>query len=110
MIVTGNPGTGKTTVARLIARYLHAFGVLPRDRFVEKNGLEMKGKYVGHTTHTVKEAVADAMGGTLFLDEACVARRDAAPPPAAMPPRQAWLRTRLRVCASARAGGQRCAR
>jgi len=70
MIITGNPGVGKTTVARLIARYLHAFGVLPRDRFVEKNGLEMKGKYVGHTTHTVKEAVADAIGGTLFLDEA----------------------------------------
>ena len=70
MIITGNPGVGKTTIARLIARYLHAFGVLPRDRFVEKNGLEMKGKYVGHTTHTVKEAVADAMGGTLFLDEA----------------------------------------
>ena len=70
MIITGNPGVGKTTIARLIARYLHAFGVLPRDRFVEKNGLEMKGQYVGHTTHTVKEAVADAMGGTLFLDEA----------------------------------------
>jgi stage V sporulation protein K len=52
-IAQGNPGTGKTTIARLIARYLHAFGVLPRDRFVEKNGLEMKGQYVGHTVHTV---------------------------------------------------------
>lgn len=70
MMITGNPGTGKTTVARMVARYLHAFGILPRDRFVEKNGLDLKGKYLGHTSHTVKEAVADAMGGCLFLDEA----------------------------------------
>ena len=65
-----NTATGKTTLARLIAKYLHAFGVLPLDRFVEKNGLEMKGKFAGHTTHTVKEAIKDAMGGCLFLDEA----------------------------------------
>jgi SpoVK/Ycf46/Vps4 family AAA+-type ATPase len=70
MVITGNPGTGKTTIARLIAKYLHAFGVLPRDRFVEKNGLDLKGKYVGHTSHTVKEAISDALGGCLFLDEA----------------------------------------
>jgi SpoVK/Ycf46/Vps4 family AAA+-type ATPase len=70
MVITGNPGTGKTTVARMVARYLHAFGILPRDRFVEKNGLDLKGKYLGHTSHTVKEAIADAMGGCLFLDEA----------------------------------------
>lgn len=70
MVITGNPGTGKTTVARLIAKYLHAFGVLPRDRFVEKNGLDLKGKYVGHTSHTVKEAISDAIGGCLFIDEA----------------------------------------
>ena len=70
MVITGNPGTGKTTIARLIARYLHAFGVLPRDRFVERNGLDLKGKYVGHTSHVVKEAVSDAMGGCLFIDEA----------------------------------------
>eukprot|EP01043_Picozoa_sp_COSAG02_P013867 COSAG02_NODE_561_length_20308_cov_42.799495_12_plen_2050_part_00 len=70
MVITGNPGTGKTTIARLIAKYLHAFGVLPRDRFVEKNGLDLKGKYVGHTSHTVKEAISDALGGCLFIDEA----------------------------------------
>ena len=70
MVVTGNPGTGKTMLARLVAGYLHAFGVLPLDRFVEKNGLEMKGKFAGHTAHTVKEAIKDAMGGCLFLDEA----------------------------------------
>ena len=70
LILTGNPGTGKTTMARLMAKYLHALGVLPYDRFVEKNGLELKGMYVGHTSHVVKEAVADAMGGCLFVDEA----------------------------------------
>ena len=70
LVLTGNPGTGKTTVARLLAKYLHALGVLPVGRFVEKNGLELKGKYVGHTSHVVKEAVSDAMGGCLFVDEA----------------------------------------
>ena len=39
-------------------------------KIVEKNGLELKGMYVGHTSHVVKEAVADAMGGCLFVDEA----------------------------------------
>ncbi|KAK3258648.1 hypothetical protein CYMTET_32312 [Cymbomonas tetramitiformis] len=70
MVLTGNPGTGKTTVARLLARYLRAFGVLPRATFVERNGLELKGQFVGQTAPTVKEAVADALGGTLFIDEA----------------------------------------
>ena len=70
MILTGNPGTGKTTTARIIARFLCAYGVLPRTNFVEKNGLELKGRYVGSTAPTVKEAVAQAMGGCLFVDEA----------------------------------------
>ena len=69
--LTGNPGTGKTTIAKLYARYLQAYGVLKRgDRFVELNALELKGQYVGHTTPTVKKAVADALGGCLFIDEA----------------------------------------
>merc|ERR1712166_469788 len=70
LILTGNPGTGKTTVARLIARFLYVHGMLPKSNFVEKNGLELKGRFVGQTSGTVKEAVANAMGGCLFLDEA----------------------------------------
>lgn len=70
LILTGNAGVGKTTVARLIHEYLYAFGVLPADRFVEKNGLELKGAYVGQTAPTVKAAISDAMGGCLFIDEA----------------------------------------
>eukprot|EP01044_Picomonas_judraskeda_P020502 COSAG03_NODE_4579_length_1504_cov_1.740214_2_plen_398_part_01 len=70
MRITGSPGTGKTSLARLLFRYLHAYGVLPKNVFIEKNGLEMKGKFVGHTAPTVKEAIAEAMGGCLFLDEA----------------------------------------
>jgi len=68
--LTGNPGTGKTTTARLIARYLHAHGVLPRDAFVERNALLLKGQFVGQSAPTVVEAVRDAMGGCLFIDEA----------------------------------------
>lgn len=68
--LTGNPGTGKTTVARLIGRYLYAHGVLPRDTFVERNALALKGQFVGQTAPTVVEAVRDAMGGCLFIDEA----------------------------------------
>ena len=60
---TGNPGVGKTTLARLVSRFLHAYGVLPKDTFVEKNGLELKGQYVGQSCPRVVDAVADAMGG-----------------------------------------------
>ena len=70
LVLTGSPGTGKTTLARIFAKFMYAYGVLPRDTFIEKNGLEMKGAYVGHTAPTVKAAFADAMGGCLFLDEA----------------------------------------
>ena len=46
LVLTGNPGTGKTTVARLLSKYLHALGVLPLDRFVEKNGLGALGRTI----------------------------------------------------------------
>jgi len=71
LILTGNPGTGKTTTARLVARYLKAFGILPTGTFKEVNGLHLKGQYVGQTSHHVSEIVKDALGGCLFIDEAC---------------------------------------
>ena len=51
---------------------MFAVGVLPTDRFVERNALELKGIYVGQTTPTVVECVAEALGGCLFLDEAYI--------------------------------------
>ena len=69
IVITGNPGVGKTTFARICHRVLHTHGVLREDIFVEKNALELKGAYVGHTTPNVLNAIAAAKGGTLFLDE-----------------------------------------
>ena len=70
MVLTGNPGVGKTTAARLIGRYLHAYGILPSDTVVERNALALKGQFVGQSCPRVQEAVADALGGILFIDEA----------------------------------------
>ena len=70
IVITGNPGTGKTSFARLMFRFLRAHGILKRDAFVEKNALELKGRYIGQTAPNVIAAVAAAKGGCLFLDEA----------------------------------------
>jgi AAA+ superfamily predicted ATPase len=70
LVVTGNPGTGKTSLARLLFRFMHAYGILKKDNFVEANALDLKGEYVGQTAPKVKEMVARSMGGCLFLDEA----------------------------------------
>ena len=69
LVLTGRPGTGKTTFARLVHRFFKAHGVLDGE-FVEKNALELKGEYVGSTTPMVKACFQEAKGGTLFLDEA----------------------------------------
>ena len=70
MVLTGNPGCGKTTLARLIKRFLLAYGVLKKDVFIEANALELKGEYVGQTAPRVMSTVRSAIGGVLFLDEA----------------------------------------
>lgn len=70
MVITGNPGTGKTTFARILFRFLRAYGVLTRDSFVEINGLDLKGEYVGSTAPKVQSFFQRAMGGCLFIDEA----------------------------------------
>ena len=69
LVLTGKPGTGKTTFARLVHKFLKAHGVLTGE-FVEKNALELKGEYVGSTAPIVKQCFQEAKGGTLFLDEA----------------------------------------
>ena len=70
VVLTGNPGAGKTTAARLLFRALRAFGLLKSNVFVERNALELKGTHVGWTCPQVKEMVQAALGGCLFLDEA----------------------------------------
>ena len=69
LVLTGNPGCGKTSFARIFHRVLYTHGVVRSDSFVEKNALELKGAYVGQTTPRVLNAMAAAKGGTIFLDE-----------------------------------------
>jgi ATP-dependent Clp protease ATP-binding subunit ClpA len=67
---TGQPGTGKTTVARTIARLLHSFGVLATDQVTETSGANLTGAYVGKAKEIVAEKMNAARGGVLFIDEA----------------------------------------
>lgn len=69
-VFTGNPGTGKTTIARIFADILSALGVLPKGQLVEVSGRDLIADIVGGTERNVQEKVDEAMGGVLFIDEA----------------------------------------
>ena len=70
MIFTGNPGTGKTTIARLLSRYMKAIGALTQGQLVEVTRADLVAQYVGQTAPLTMSVIKSAIGGVLFIDEA----------------------------------------
>ena len=70
MMFKGNPGTGKTTVARLIGKLFQKMNVLSKGHLIEAERADLVGEYIGHTAQKTRDLIKKAMGGILFIDEA----------------------------------------